>query len=204
MLFKFIFKILKNLRWVITLVLILGGIYFAIMQYQAIKATPLGSFLPSITIPQLNSIITTPIVDISTTPTPKTIAASERIYIDTTKGKVSYLAEVAQTEEARALGLMYRTSLGQYAGMYFIFDTDTTAGFWMKNCEIPLDMLFINAQGIIIDIKENIRPCKETDPTQAICATYIPKDVYRTVLEINGGSSKMNGIAIGQKVTVGN
>ena len=129
-----------------------------IFNIQAIKATPLGTFLPSIAIPSLGSIITTPTTEGTATPIPESSPASTRIYIETPKGKVSYLAEVARTEESRALGLMYRTSLGQYAGMYFIFDTDVVAGFWMKNCEIPLDMLFIDSQGIIVDVKENIRP----------------------------------------------
>lgn len=204
MFFKFLFSILKNFRWLLTFLILTGALFLALTQYQAIKATPFGSFLPDISMPPLQSIITTvtPSVSVSTTPSAKAAPTSQRAVIETIKGKISYLVEVARTEEERALGLMYRTTLGKYAGMLFLFENDSLGGFWMRNCEIPLDILFIDDLGVIVDIKENMRPCKEADPKQEMCATYIPKAPYRSVLEINAGSAKANGITIGQTVTI--
>lgn len=204
MIFKFIFSVLRNLRGIISLTLIIGGLALVFFQYQKIKESPLGALLPSLAVPNLQQYLPTesptgtPTPELTPTPYPSTV----KIGIETNNGPVVYSSEVAQTEAAQALGLMYRTKLPQYAGMYFVFQNDSEAGFWMKNCEIPLDILFINAAGYIVDIKENFAPCKTVDPKQANCPTYTPKVPYRTVLEINGGSAKTNNITVGQKVGV--
>lgn len=106
-------------------------------------------------------------------------------------------AELALSKERQARGLMYRSSLCEYCGMLFVYDSDTTTGFWMKNCEIPLDIIFISKGGVIVDIKEHFQPCSN-DP----CPTYEPITSYRYVLEVPGGWCKEKGIRIGHTVTI--
>jgi hypothetical protein len=65
----------------------------------------------------------------------------------------------------------------------------------MKNCEISLDILFIDSDWNIIDIKQDFEPCRH-DP----CPTYTPKDFYKYALEVNGGWSEANGVLIGDSV----
>jgi len=203
MLFKFIFSLLKQLRWIISIFLIVGGITLVATQYQQIKNSPLGSFLPNISLDSIKNILPTPVTPTaSVIPTPNQNPTIMLVRIQTPHGPVVFTSEVAQTDETRALGLMYRTKLDQYAGMYFIFKDDVQAGFWMKNCEIPLDLIFIDSTNKIIDIRANVPPCKQLDPTQTTCPSYVPKAPYRTVLEVNGGASKTNNFSIGLSVTV--
>jgi len=206
MLFRLVFEIIKRLRWVVTALLVIGGILLVVAQYQTLKAGPLGSFLPDLSwesVSQKLPSLATPSSSVSPTPLPTEMPTTASISIVTDKGPVVFTTEIADTDEERALGLMYRTSLAPYAGMYFVFEKDIQGGFWMKNCEIPLDMLFIDAEGKIIDIRENVRPCKELDPAQTVCPSYSPSSAYRYVLEINGGAAKKNGIAVGNLATKG-
>jgi uncharacterized membrane protein (UPF0127 family) len=63
-------------------------------------------------------------------------------------------AEIAQTQEERNQGLMYRKKLPDGEGMLFIFERDEVLSFWMKNTLIPLSIAFIASDGRIIDIKD--------------------------------------------------
>jgi uncharacterized membrane protein (UPF0127 family) len=205
MFFRMLWNLLKNLKWVITIALILLIAYTGLTQYQAIKASPVGKLLPSTAADSFslesikNAIIKTdkPTSVPTVTPWP----SATKIAIQTTKGTVLYSVEVATTPEARALGLMYRKSIPQYAGMLFVFEYDIQYGFWMKNCEFPQDMLFVDSSFKIVDIKENVPPCKKVDATQENCPMYTPKAQYRYVLELNAGSAKLNGVEKNQTLT---
>ena len=63
-------------------------------------------------------------------------------------------AEIADTHETRQLGLMFRQSLPDGEGMFFVFETDQILSFWMKNTYIPLSIAYISFDGRIIDIKD--------------------------------------------------
>jgi len=79
--------------------------------------------------------------------------AATKVTVITVKGNRLY-AEVANTPETRALGLMFRNYLAPDSGMLFIFEQNETPRFWMKNCFIPLSIAFIDSNGIITDILE--------------------------------------------------
>ncbi len=103
--------------------------------------------------------------------------------------RVKVNVEIANTEEKRKLGLSFRQYLGDYDGMIFVFDTDTSTPFWMKDMKIPLDIIFVDSNYFIVDIKEAQPPCSNT-----YCPSIYSSRSYRYVLEVNSGFVEKNGI----------
>lgn len=99
--------------------------------------------------------------------------------------------EVADSLVERQTGLMNRSSLGADAGMLFVFDEMGNHPFWMKNTLIPLDAVWLDASGKIVDVQTMV-PCAE-DP----CPKYVPVGDSQFVLEINAGQAKLWGISPG-------
>lgn len=102
--------------------------------------------------------------------------------------------EIADTPDERMTGLMHREELAEGCGMLFVFDEDKMQGFWMKNTQIPLDIIFIDEDATITKIFE-AEPCRQ-DP----CATYNARGKY--VLEVNRGYSKAHNISVGDRVVL--
>ncbi|HQP91782.1 MAG TPA: DUF192 domain-containing protein [Candidatus Omnitrophota bacterium] len=100
--------------------------------------------------------------------------------------------EIAKTEEERALGLMFRKHLEKGSGMIFIFPKDDYWGFWMKNTYIPLDLLWLDKEGKVVDFVEEAQPHPGENPP-----TFRPVSPARFVLEANAGFVKANGISRG-------
>jgi uncharacterized membrane protein (UPF0127 family) len=114
--------------------------------------------------------------------------------ITTAAGKVHrFIVEVARTEAQQAQGLMNRQTLAPDRGMIFPYATPTMAAFWMKNTLIPLDMIFVRADGTIARIEANTVPLS-LDPVPA-------GEPVGAVLELAGGRSAELGIAAGDKVS---
>ena len=122
------------------------------------------------------------------------IAAFDKsaVTIDTIAGPRHFAVELARTPEQQELGLMFRPSLAPDAGMLFDFGETRPASFWMKNTLIPLDMLFITADGRIADIHEHAQPLSE-----AVIQSHVP---VRAVLEVKGDTVAQLGIKIGDVV----
>lgn len=99
--------------------------------------------------------------------------------------------EIARTEEETSRGLMYRTKLAEDEGMLFAMERKEHT-FWMKNTCLPLDMLFIDADGTIVGILENVPVLGETSRTVGCPSTH--------VLEVNAGWCRRHGVRAGQKV----
>ncbi|MBU1111235.1 MAG: DUF192 domain-containing protein [Nanoarchaeota archaeon] len=102
--------------------------------------------------------------------------------------------EIADTQNERNFGLMFRENLDENSGMIFIYEESDTYAFWMKNTLIQLDMIWINEDKIIIYIAE-AEPCK-ADP----CPTYAPEEPAKYILEVNQGFSQEHDINVGDKV----
>ena len=120
-------------------------------------------------------------------------ARVEPLEIVTSDGKVArFKAEVVDNEATRECGLMFRKSLAPNVGMLFDFRTPQPVSFWMKNTLIPLDMLFIDQSGKIVNIYRQARPQSLDE---------IPSDgPVLGVLEIGGGRALDLDIEPGDKV----
>jgi len=116
----------------------------------------------------------------------------ERLDVLTTAGVHHFKVEVADTPATQERGLMFRKSLAADRGMLFDFGSEQPVSFWMKNTLIPLDMLFIGADGRIVSIARNATPRSETPIASA--------GPVRDVLELRGGRAAEIGAAPGDRV----
>jgi len=112
-----------------------------------------------------------------------------RLVLRSSTGDYSFNVEVVDTNESRAQGLMYRTELADDAGMLFDFKEERAVSFWMRNTFIPLDMIFVDAAGVVKNIHVNAIPHD---------VTGIPSEgPVQFVLEIPGGRSVEIGLKPG-------
>ena len=117
------------------------------------------------------------------------LADESRLVLHSETGEHVFDVEVVDTPESRAQGLMFVTELADDAGMLFDFKEERPVSFWMMNTFIPLDMIFVGADGVIKTIHVNARPHDTTS---------IPSQVpVQFVLEIPGGVSEKLGIKPG-------
>jgi uncharacterized protein len=107
----------------------------------------------------------------------------------------TYALEVVRTPEEQAQGLMFRESLAQMTGMLFPFGDKAVHRFWMKNTMIPLDMIWMDADGKVIFVSADTPPCK-ADP----CPSYGPDAPAASVLEIAGGMAKKEKVTVGSSI----
>jgi len=103
-------------------------------------------------------------------------------------------AEVVSASAEREKGLMFRESLAVDRGMLFIFEEEGLYSFWMKNMRFPLDIIWLDLNKKIVDIKENVPPCGES------CETLSPENKAKYVLEVNAGFAGRNKIKVGEVV----
>lgn len=109
--------------------------------------------------------------------------------IDASGGEtVKLQVEIADTEAERQRGLMGRTALGENRGMLFVFESETTLSFWMKDTLIPLSVAYLDSEGRIIDIQD-MQPLDETSHPSAEPAQY--------ALEVNQGFFEEHGVEVG-------
>jgi uncharacterized membrane protein (UPF0127 family) len=100
--------------------------------------------------------------------------------------------EVADTNQQRMVGLMFRDNLPADAGMLFVFKSPGRLSFWMKNTRIPLDMIFAGSTGRIVGIVANAEPFSET--------SLSVDGESQFVLEVNGGFCRKHGIQPGDRL----
>jgi len=118
----------------------------------------------------------------------------ETITIYTKAGPHPFSVEVAADDESREKGLMYRMSMAPDGGMLFDFHTPQLVSFWMENTVLPLDMLFVRADGTIARIKENATPYSRENIPSGEPVEY--------VIELNGGRAAALGITEGGRIHV--
>lgn len=101
--------------------------------------------------------------------------------------------EVAQTGQERRQGLAGRSSLAQDTGMLFVWEREWMPTFTMAGMHFPLDIIFINSNGEVVDIAQNLPEC----PTRRNCVTVRPKASAQYVLELNAGAAERYSISEG-------
>jgi uncharacterized protein len=115
-----------------------------------------------------------------------------RLAIAASDGRFEFEVELAMTPAERTRGLMFRESLADDRGMLFDFGVAQPVSMWMRNTYIPLDMLFIRADGRISQIAENAEPLSDR-----VIASNEP---VRAVLELRGGITSQLGIRPGDRI----
>lgn len=119
-------------------------------------------------------------------------APTEPLTIETSGGVRTFSVEIADDPAERAQGLMFRTELPEGRGMLFDFRRPQEVSFWMKNTPLPLDMIFIGADGRVVGVHAFAVP-QSTTP--------IPSgSPVLGVLEVAGGTAGKLGIAVGDRV----
>ena len=108
-------------------------------------------------------------------------AEPEPLRIVTSAGPQDFLVEVMRSDADRQRGLMFRRFLPKDRGMLFDFETEQPVMMWMKNTFIPLDMIFIGADGHIVSIAENTEPLSEN--------TIPSGGLVKGVLEVPAGTA---------------
>ncbi|MBV1917523.1 MAG: DUF192 domain-containing protein, partial [Sphingomonadaceae bacterium] len=104
----------------------------------------------------------------------------------------NFKVEIARSRYQQAKGMMFRTTMGESEGMLFPFDPPREASFWMKNTVIALDIIFIGADGRILNIAANAVPYSET-PRKS-------QGEAAAVLELVGGRAAQLGIEAGDTI----
>lgn len=116
----------------------------------------------------------------------------QSLEIVTKSGVKVFSVELARTTEERTKGLMFRKEVPEGRGMLFDFSPEQDVQMWMKNTYVPLDMIFISADGRILRIAENTEPLSEK-----IISSGGP---VKGVLEVVGGTARKDGIEPGDRV----
>jgi len=105
--------------------------------------------------------------------------------------------ELARTEAERNFGLMERTTLPQGRGMLFIHEQPSRYSYWMYDCKIGLDIIWMDQGHRIVEMSPNTPPCKGKSNT---CPSYGGNETSLYVLELPVGSVKAHQLATGQVV----
>lgn len=118
----------------------------------------------------------------------------KEIVIDNGKELIEINVEIADDNEEKMRGLMFRENLNEDDGMLFVFEDESYQTFWMKNTLIPLDIIFVDKNFEIVDIKSAV-PCEE-EP----CKLHKSSKPAKYVLEVNSNFTIKNNVKAGDKI----
>lgn len=110
-------------------------------------------------------------------------------------GDIPVRLEIAETPEARSRGLSGRATMPDNFGMLFVFDKPGFYAMWMKDMQFPLDILWLNQGGVIVDLKRNV-------PPESYPSTFTPKAPADYVLELPANFTELRSIKIGDTVVL--
>ncbi len=105
------------------------------------------------------------------------------------------VVETPETPDEFTLGLGNRDSLGDDDGMLFVYESEAQRNFWMENMRFPIDIIWINADEVVVDITSDLSP--QTYPD-----SFTSSEPSQYVLEVNAGYSEENNINVGDKVVI--
>jgi len=106
--------------------------------------------------------------------------------------------EIAASDRERQLGYMFREEVGADKGMVFLFGATDLHSIWMKNCRVPLDIIWLDEDFRVIEIVAGAQPC----PSDGPCPPMFPMRPSRYVLEIAGGRAAEEMLVRGDVVII--
>lgn len=104
--------------------------------------------------------------------------------------------ELAISDRERALGYMYREKIGGQEAMLFFFEEPGLHGIWMRNCLVPLDLIWLDLSHQVVHIVHSAPPCARN----AECPSHTPMRNANYVLEAAGGTAKRTGLSVGDRI----
>ena len=120
--------------------------------------------------------------------TPSSFATDTQLVIN----DIVFEVELAITPDERKMGLKQRKNLAENQGMLFIYSEPQIISFWMKQTLIPLDILFFDSNGQLLEAFDTVPPC-----TTSPCKRYTNQKPSQFVLEIPAGTRKKFNIKVG-------
>lgn len=112
-----------------------------------------------------------------------------------------FQAEVARTDQEKARGLMYRTNLAKDRCMFFVYEEEGFHTIWMKNCLIALDVVWVKADGTVVEIKENAPPLSMMfRGSEADIPNYGGNVMSRYFIEFAAGTVRRLNLKVGERV----
>lgn len=126
-----------------------------------------------------------------------TACASDRHWVEI--GGERFTVEVADDDQERTRGLMFRDALEDGHGMLFIHDREERQAYWMKNTRIPLDILYFNASLELVSQQRDVPPCSAGDR----CPPYPSRAPALYVLELNAGEARRLKLEDGATLALG-
>lgn len=115
----------------------------------------------------------------------------------TTPTGTTLVLEVARSTAERARGLMHRSEVPPGTGMIFFFDSPARHSFWMFNCLVALDLVWLDARGTVVDVKVGAPPCR-VEP----CPSYGPSGDASMVIEVAEQEAARLGLVPGARVLI--
>ncbi len=114
-------------------------------------------------------------------------------------GRAALVAEIADTPIKRVIGLMYRDAMPARAGMLFVFGTPGRHGIWMYKMRFPIDVFWLDARSMVVDVAEGMAPCVSI----TACAPRVPRRNASYVIETRAGIARRYRIGIGSVAALG-
>lgn len=129
--------------------------------------------------------------------TSKTVSPETmEVAVQTAQGSERVRVEVANNDEERTRGYMYREAIPEGTGMWFVFNSEQPLSFWMKNTKVALDIIFVDKNFKITNIVKNATPCIK-DP----CLNYYSQGNAQFVLEVPAGYAENHNFETGNLIT---
>lgn len=110
----------------------------------------------------------------------------------------AFRLELAADAESRRVGYMFREYVAADEGMLFLFESAQPYPFWMKNCRVNLDIIWLDDAYRVVEIAHDVAPC----PAEGDCPNVFPMRSASYVLEVAGGTARREGLDRGALVTV--
>lgn len=172
-----------NAKYLLIAVIIIAGGYFTYSEFFGNEKTVVK-----------NPVVTDPRERIKNVKEPPFVKEGELEFMKNDgKAQIKKIdVEIAENDEERMQGLMYRKSMDDSRGMLFIFQEEEPQSFWMKNTIIPLDIIYVNSKKEIIKIYRSTVPFSEKSLPSEKPAKY--------VVEVAGGYTDRYGIKEGDKI----